>query len=194
MNERDSFLRRLRSGLWGLPRPAIDDIIADYEGHFDAGRAAGRSDADVAASLGDPARLARELRAEAGLRRWEDERSLTAALGVIVGIIGLAALDLFVVLPVLVSVVSTLFAFLLLGLATALGGGLMLPFAFITNLPGFAGDRLQAGLLSLGVMSGGAALTALCILFTIGLVNLLVRYGRAHYRLIARGSNAPLRD
>ncbi|GBQ31931.1 DUF1700 domain-containing protein [Gluconacetobacter sacchari] len=194
MNERDSFLRRLRSGLRGLPRSTVDDIIADYEGHFDAGRTAGRSEADVATALGDPARVARELRAEAGLRRWEDERSLAAALGVIVGVIGLATLDLFVVLPVLVGVASSLLAFLLVGIVTALGGGLILPFALITNLPGFTGDRLQAGLLSLGVLSGGAALTAACILFTIGLVNLLVRYGRAHYRLIAAGTGAPVRD
>ncbi|MBB2168694.1 DUF1700 domain-containing protein [Gluconacetobacter aggeris] len=194
MNERDSFLRRLRSGLWGLPRPAIDDIIADYEGHFDAGRAAGRSDADVATALGDPSRLARELRAEAGLRRWEDERSLASALGVIVGVIGLAALDLFVILPVLVGIVTTLFAFLLVGLVACLGGGFALPFALVTNFPGFMGDRLQAALLSLGVLGGGASLTAFCILFTIGLVNLLVRYGRAHYRLITAGSNSRLRD
>ncbi|MBB2204279.1 DUF1700 domain-containing protein [Gluconacetobacter takamatsuzukensis] len=194
MNERDSFLRRLRSGLWGLPRPAIDDIIADYEGHFDAGRAAGRSDADVATALGDPARLARELRAEAGLRRWEDERSLASALGVIVGVIGLAALDLFVILPVLLGLVGSLFAFLVGGVVVALCGGLMLPFALITNLPGFPGDRLQAGLLSLGLLSGGAAVTSVCILITVGLVNLLVRYGRAHYRLIAGGRSSALRD
>ncbi|ACI50001.1 protein of unknown function DUF1700 [Gluconacetobacter diazotrophicus PA1 5] len=185
MNERQTFLRRLKAGLKGMPRPAIDDIMADYEGHFDAGLAAGRSEADVAAALGNPSRLARELRAEAGLRRWEDERSLASALGVIVGVLGLAALDLFIVLPLLVAAVTTVFSFFIAGVGICLGGSLALPFAIITNFPGFAGDRLQAVLLSMGLLSGGASLVAFCILFTIGLVNVLARYGRAHYRLIA---------
>ncbi|OYW97171.1 MAG: hypothetical protein B7Z12_22070, partial [Caulobacter vibrioides] len=32
----------------------------------------GRTEAEAAAALGDPDRLARELRADAGLRRWEE--------------------------------------------------------------------------------------------------------------------------
>jgi uncharacterized membrane protein len=188
MTERQMFLRRLKAGLRGMPRASIADIMADYEGHFDAGQAAGRSEADVAAALGNPSRLARELRAEAGLRRWEDERSLAAGLGVIVGVLGLAALDLFIVLPLLVAAVTTVFSFFIVGLGTCLAGSVALPFAIITNFPGFAGDRLQATLLSVGLLSGGASVVAFCILFTIGLVNVLVRYGRAHYRLIAAGA------
>ncbi|MBB2201642.1 DUF1700 domain-containing protein [Gluconacetobacter tumulisoli] len=185
MNERQMFLRRLKAGLKGMPRSTVADIVADYDSHFEAGQAAGRSEAEVAFRLGDPTRLARELQAEAGLRRWEDERSMAAALGVIVGVLGLAALDLFIVLPLLIAAVASVFSFFVAGLAVCLSGSVMLPFALITNLPGFAGDRLQAGLLSLGLASGGASLIAFCILFTIGLINVLARYGRAHYRLIA---------
>ena len=64
-----SFLSRLRDGLSGLPQQEIDDIIADYATHFSEGAAARRSEDDVAAALGDPSRLAKELRAESGLRR-----------------------------------------------------------------------------------------------------------------------------
>ncbi|HKU99815.1 MAG TPA: DUF1700 domain-containing protein, partial [Vineibacter sp.] len=67
---RAAFLASLRSGLSGLPAADIDDILADYASHFDEGLAAGRSEDDVAAALGDARQLARELRAEAGLRRW----------------------------------------------------------------------------------------------------------------------------
>lgn len=184
MNDRQLFLRRLAAGLKGMPKSSIADIMADYDAHFEAGNAAGRSEADVAAALGDPGRLARELRAEVGLRRWEDERSMAAALGVMVGVLGLAALDLFIVLPLLVGVVAALFSFFIVGVGMCLGGGVALPFALITHFPGFAGDRLQAALLSLGFLSGGASVAAFCALFTIGLINLLARYGRTHYRLI----------
>src|SRR5258708_30185893 len=63
------FLDTLRRRLAGLPEAEIDDLVADYATHFADGMAAGRNEADIAQALGDPMRLARELRAEAGLRR-----------------------------------------------------------------------------------------------------------------------------
>ena len=59
---REGFMSRLRAGLSGLPDAAIADIAADYDTHFTEGAAAGRNEADVAAALGDPDRLARELK------------------------------------------------------------------------------------------------------------------------------------
>lgn len=55
-------------------------------------------------------------------------------------------------------------------------------------IPGFEGDWFQGVLITLGMASGGASLMALCALFTIGSINLLVRYGRAHFRLLARAN------
>ena len=75
---RDAFMARLREGLRGLPQQTASEILADYETHFADGEAAGRSEAEVAEALGDPARLARELRAEIGLQRWETQRSPSA--------------------------------------------------------------------------------------------------------------------
>src|SRR5262249_51809468 len=60
------FLDTLRRRLSGLPAEEIDDLVGDYDTHFAEGMAAGRSEAEIAAALGDPMRLARELRAEAG--------------------------------------------------------------------------------------------------------------------------------
>ena len=51
---RQAFLARLRDGLRGLPPRAVSDIVADYEAHFAEGEAHGRSEAEVAAALGEP--------------------------------------------------------------------------------------------------------------------------------------------
>ena len=56
---RNEFIKRLKAGLKGMPQDAIDDIVADYEEHFEAGLAEGRSEEEVAAALGNPSRLAR---------------------------------------------------------------------------------------------------------------------------------------
>ncbi len=67
---RDQFISRLRAGLAGMASEAIDDIVADYQAHFDEGLAAGRSEDQVAEALGDPDRLARDLRDAAPARPW----------------------------------------------------------------------------------------------------------------------------
>jgi uncharacterized membrane protein len=68
---RDQFIARLRSGLAGMSPEAIDDIVSDYEAHFVEGLANGRTEDQVAEALGDPDRLARDLRAAAPATPWE---------------------------------------------------------------------------------------------------------------------------
>ncbi len=185
MSNRQAYLNRLRAGLRGLPQPAITDIMADYEAHFNEAAAAGRSEADVAAKLGDPTRVARELRAEAGLRRWEEQRSAGSALGAIVAVLGLATFDLFILLPVLLTAGSAVFGLIIGGAVVCLAGAILLLLALVDLLPGFSGSWIQGILLCLGVTSGGAATVAFCVLFVIGTVNLLVRLGRLHMRAVA---------
>jgi uncharacterized membrane protein len=185
VSTREVYLSRLRAGLRGLPQSATADIMADYEAHFSDAAAAGRNEDEVAAKLGEPGRVARELRAEAGLRRWEERRSAGSALGAIVAVLGLATIDLFILLPVLLAVASAVFGLVLGGFVVCLVGALMLPMAIIHLLPGFSGTWLQGVLLALGLTSGGASVVACCSLFVIGTVNLLARYGRLHYRAVA---------
>ena len=90
---RAHFMAQLRDGLSGLHHTDINDILADYESHFADGAADGRSEDEVAAALGDPARLARELRAEVGFKRWEENRSAGNFLGVVLALLGLATID-----------------------------------------------------------------------------------------------------
>lgn len=179
---RDLFIGKLRAGLAGLPPATIDELAADYETHFADGAAAGRSETDVAAALGDPARLARELRAEAGLRRWEAERNPSAAANAVFAVLGLGAIDILVLLPILLSVGGTLFSFFLLAVAGfAAGAGLFVAGPFWIH-----GAPIAAIMLSgMGVMSGAVFVAALSTLTTIALVNALVWYGRLHMRLLS---------
>src|SRR5207245_6730611 len=102
-----AFLRIVRDGLAGLPAQDIDEILCDYSAYFDEGLASGRSEEHVAEALGDPRRLARELRAETGLRRWENHRSLRNSATVLLALGGLAAVDILFLLPLLFAVMLT---------------------------------------------------------------------------------------
>jgi uncharacterized membrane protein len=178
---RQAFMSRLREGLRGLSPQAIADIVADYEAHFADGAAAGRSDADVADALGDPVRLARELRAEAGLKRWEEQRNPSAAASAVFGLLGLGALDVLILLPILMGVAGVVFGVAFAALALFVAGCVAFaagPFA------GAPGGPAAAVLLGIGLMAAGASLGALVAILTIGLVNGVVWYARLHYRVL----------
>jgi len=178
---RQTFIERLRAGLRGLPPSAIADIVADYEAHFAEGVAAARSEEDVAAALGDPDRVIRELRTEAGLKRWEEQRNPSAAANAVLAVLGLGAIDILVLLPILLPIASVLLAFLIVSVVF-LGVGAALfaagPFVII-------GAPVAAVILAgLGLMSAGTCVGCLSTAASIGFVNALVWYGRLHMTLL----------
>jgi len=178
---RQAFIARLRAGLRGLPPQTVAEIVADYQTHFADGEAAGRTEAEVADALGDPGRLARELRAEIGLKRWEEERSPSGAAAAVFAVLGLGALDLFILLSVLMTVGGVLFGLAMAAIAGLFAGGAVFAAGPFADFPGGPAAAILGGL---GVMSGATALGAVVALITIGLVNALVAYGRLHYRLL----------
>lgn len=173
------FLSRLRSGLAGMPTDEVADIMADYEAHFADAAAAGRSEADVEASLGDPTRLAKELRAEAGLKSWEEKRSPGNFLRAGLGLMGLATVDFLILLPlgfVLLIVVAALV------FALSIVGEVGFSLAVSAFHHGIAGPALAFA--GLGILSGAIGGGAL-ILWLLGWgMRLFGSYVRLHYRLL----------
>jgi len=177
------FLDTLRRRLAGLPPAEIDDLVADYATHFADGMAAGRSEAEIAQALGDPIRLARELRAEAGFRRWESERTPASFFAVLFGFVALIAVDFVFLLPLLGGLVLfTLIAAIVL-LALCIAGVVLLArlfswdglFAFHSLV------RKLSGLGLLGVGIGGGALLLLMIDYV---VRLLGKFAPLQYTLL----------
>jgi uncharacterized membrane protein len=178
---RATFMNELRAGLAGLHSQDMDEILADYETHFADGATAGRSEDEVAQALGDPQRLARELRAEVGFRRWESNRSATNLLGVVFALIGLATLDLIFLLPLLLVVGVLIFAFGIAFLAFIVAGTFL-----VFNLMGHAhhfDNALVQLLVGVGLLGGGVGGGAILLLFTNWFFNVVIRYARLHFRL-----------
>jgi uncharacterized membrane protein len=181
---RNMFLSHLRAGLSGLPQQDADDIIRDYEAHFVDGAAAGRSEEEVAAALGDPDRLAKELRAEFSLQRLEKKDGMNIVAAVF-ALGGLATLDLFVLLPLALLVGGLAFvAALVLTVVGFIGvvQFLTMPWQTLDGITDVVALVLGSVGLIAAATSGGAFLLA-------GLgssVRALGRYARLHYRLLQR--------
>ncbi|MGV1869855.1 DUF1700 domain-containing protein [Agrobacterium rosae] len=180
---RDAFLRALRRGLKGLPPHEINEIVEEYSAHFAESQTSGRQQTDVAAALGDPARIAREIKADAGLRRFEAQWSVSNMLAAVLGLAGLAIVDVLFLLPVLVImiavIVSVSFALLAIG---AFGLKIIVTAVVFQSggtLAAIAGHVfIGAGMVSSFI--GGSALLLLCVGASIRLFG---RYARLHFRL-----------
>ena len=186
---RTSFLAELRMGLSGLPAQEIEETVTDYDTHFNEGLAAGRNESDIANALGDPARLAKELRAEAGFRRWESERSAGSLVGAVVALLGLATFDLIFLLPLICVVAAILIAMFASAVGLAFAGGAvwlmaLFPGMMTVGSTGMLGSALALWLGGLGLIAAAIGLGALTWLLLDIVVRGLVNYARLHFRLI----------
>jgi uncharacterized membrane protein len=179
-----AFLTILQDGLAGLPAREIEDILADYMSYFDEARASGRSEDDVAAALGDPRRLARELRAESGLRRWENHRSLGNSAAALLALGGLAAVDILVLLPLMFTVMLTVLVVgLVIFVLGIVGIGLLLSLVKIGHFASIAAVVLRA-VAGIGLVTASVGCGALLLLALNSAVKMLGSYARLHYRLL----------
>lgn len=114
--KQDAFIQKLRDELGSLPKSTIDDIIADYREYIGDALAAGRDEQEVIAALGDPVKLARELKAQASYREWESHRSFRNLARVVASIAGLGLLNMLLLIPFMIYL-----AFLTIGYVVSIG-------------------------------------------------------------------------
>ena len=140
---RHEFLETLAEALGTLPQEFKTEILGDFSEHFDVGLAEGKSEAFIAAALGDPKRIAKLYFADEAVRRAHQRASLKNTLSMVFavlrfklggGLMVAAAYFLSLVLTALIyagAVVLLLAAvgFMALGAASAIKG-MWIYFAF----------------------------------------------------------------
>ncbi|WP_448950273.1 DUF1700 domain-containing protein [Labrys neptuniae] len=187
---RQDFLDALRNDLAGLPQAEIEEVLADYAAYFTDAAGAGRSEEEIAQMLGDPAQLARALKAESGLRQLQARPSPSTVFSAIAALTGLAMLDLIVMLPVLSILLVIFLALALIAMVLALSGSaIVLQSAFLWD-----GAPLLAHL-GRALIGFGFIALAVCLscLFVLGL-NTGLRAMAAHARRYTRLINSTQRS
>jgi uncharacterized membrane protein len=187
VSARAEFLAALRAGLRGCPELAIDEVVAEYDTHFAEGKAANRSEQDIAAALGDPWALAQELRVELHIARWEAAPSPRSGAQVVASVIALGVLNAalsVLVLPLLLLITLAV----IVAIAACVGGGIWMLFAGPSlEIPGGAGVTVLS---AMGLIFAALSLTALAALCGQLLANALARWVRLHYQVLPRANRA----
>lgn len=182
--DRVAFLTILDNGLAGLPKREIEDILSDYMSYFDEAEASGRSEAEVAAALGDPRRLARELRAETGLRHWENHHSLRNSAAALLALGGLAMVDILLLLPLLFAAMLIMLVMsLIVAVLGIVGIGLLISLFKLGHFASIAA-MLARAVAGIGLIAGSVGGGALLLIALNGAVKMLGTYARLHYRLL----------
>jgi uncharacterized membrane protein len=115
------YLDALKRAMTGLAPEAQAKTLAFYEQRFVDGVAAGRTEADIAAELDDPKKIAMTLRANTHMQAFETKKTPGNTVRMLVAVLGLAIFNLFMVVPAMVyaALLATLYA---CGLAFYLAG------------------------------------------------------------------------
>ncbi|QNM97904.1 DUF1700 domain-containing protein [Chitinimonas koreensis] len=190
---REQFLKQLRAELRGMAPREIDEIAVDYEEYFRDALADGRDETEVSRSLGTPRQLARELRAEARIKDWQQKRSTGNFARMLIAVAGLGLMNLIMLGPLL-AIGCALLAFFLAALALILAGAALV----LASLPGaglgdfitvdVAGSNLTeplaVALAGIGVFCSGLVLAYVDVWLTKWAGIGLARYVRLNYRVI----------
>jgi uncharacterized membrane protein len=111
ITNKQAYLAALKSALAGLPPEAAARTMAYYEQRFVDGEAAGRGEAEIAAGLDEPSKIALTLRASTHLHAFEQKQNPANLARMLVSAGGLLIFNLFMVVPALVysALLLTLF-------------------------------------------------------------------------------------
>lgn len=183
------FLRRLSKALDNLPAVEKNDILFDYEEHFNIGMEAGRTEEEIAQSLGDPYILSKQINVNYMINKAEKTATAGNVLKAVLASVGLGFFNLAFVLGPFLGLVGVLigiwggslgltFSGIFLFIATIFRP--MLP--FIINIPV---SFFTAIFLSIGLTSLGLLVTIACYYLTKSFYMITVRYLKMNLQIIS---------
>ncbi|MEY8350550.1 DUF1700 domain-containing protein [Bacillus cereus] len=115
---KEQFLRELSEHLRKLPEEERQDILYDYEEHFQFGLEEGKTEAEIIKGLGSPKAITKEILALSRFDEMKKDPSASNITRAVMAAIGLSLLNFIIVLGPLVAVASFIFSLWVGGVAS----------------------------------------------------------------------------
>ncbi len=169
--EKSKFILKLEALLKKVPEHDRKEMLYDFEEHFQIGFADGRTEDEIAAELGDPNVIARDLLAEYRLTRAESDQSIPNMFNAIIATISLSFFNLVFILGPVIGILGVY-----IGLCAAALVMMLSPLAIIGSIifNGFHGLLL--------LIFASMITCSLGVLLSIGMIYV----GKFLYRLILK--------
>jgi len=187
MNKKD-FINKLSSCLGGIPVEERQDVINDFEEHFKEAMAEGRTEEEIADSLGDPKALANQFKANILVSKAEKTTSAINITRAVLATLGLGFFNLIFILgpfcaiaSVLISLFASAISIIAVGIAVFLASifGPLFPQYFAVLI-----SPAVAIFASIGVTLFGILFFVGCIYLSKVFYRLFVRYIKFNLRII----------
>ncbi len=180
-----SFINALSNQLKKIPRSDREDILYDYEEHFQLGLETGKSEEEIAEDLGNPKVIAKELLAEYMITQAESDQSVTNISRAIFATISLSFFNLIFLLGPIVAIIGVYISLAASAIAFTLSP-LLLIVSVIFN--GTEGILLQF-FITLTLCGIGILLSIASIYIGKFLYRVMVKYVKFNVRIIKGGTN-----
>lgn len=183
MMTKEKFLKELDKFLRRIPSPEREDIKHDFEEHFAVGLEEGKTEEDIAVSLGSPHQIAKELLASYHLEKVETTSSVGNILRAVWAVIGLSFFNLVIVLGPFIALAGIVIGGWILG-----GGFVLSPLLVLINTVIYPDTFLFFDLFFSFLLFGvGLFITIGMFYITRWLSNQLVTYLQYNVRLVKGG-------
>ncbi len=163
MNKK-TFINTLEANLNGINYDDKKDIIYDYEEHFRMGKESGKTEEDIATSLGDPKILAKQFKASYMIEKAKTNTSTHNIFSAILAVLALGFFNLIFVLGPFIALAAVLLVLYILAIVVIITGVCVL---FASIISPFYGFWESASLPIVGLFAS-IGTTALGFLFFIG--------------------------
>lgn len=157
-----TFMEILKSSLGNMPQDEINDILYDYNEHFEIGINNGKTEEEICRELGDPRTIGKSYKASMAIERAEENPSTKNLFSAVLAAIALGFFNLVIVLgPFLaaVGIIIGLFAvsggIFISGIASIIGifiAPFMPMYVHVDGINGFALFFFGIGLTALGAL------------------------------------------
>jgi uncharacterized membrane protein len=190
MNKTD-YLNLLKSHLKGLAKEEIEDILFDYNEHFEVGLSKGKSDTEISNDLGDPVLIAKQFKADCLLENASEITNFRNVFKAVLAFISLSLFNLLIVfVPFLtLMIVITALWIVLISLVVVGCAGVIFSFLapvlpFVVYSPSFS-TTLFMIFSSIGVASTGLLGVLGMWYLTKWFLLLTVKYLKFNFNLIS---------
>lgn len=188
---RQDYINRLRKSLSQMPQSEIEDIIMDYEEHFEMAMMSGKTEEEIAESLGSPESIAKQFKVSAAIKVAEESKSTGNLFRAVMMTISLSFFNIVFLLGPFFAVVGILIAFFAVGLALLVSGGAIMLAATVGTAA--LSVSIPAGVPMVGLFAMGVVFAGIGFLIIFGMIHvtrvfydLTLRYLKANVNLIRK--------
>lgn len=192
MNRRQ-YLNQLKHHLKGFPQDELQDIIMDYEEHFDVGVSKGKTEEEISMELGNPKDIAQNFKNTYSSSAYDSDNYKNEDISYksshssrnILSIIMLMFFNVVIAFGVFIALVAVLFSSYGVGLSFIVSGFIILlgspisVFITITSPHILTSLSFGIGFISLGILG-----ILLSVYLTKGFIKFIGRYLRWNMRII----------